>query len=267
MTERIVLCVDDEVNILQALKRLLRKEDYILLTASGPEEALEILDTHKVHVVISDQRMPGMSGTELLQKVRERSPDAIRIVFSGYADFNTIMEAVNAGQIYRFLAKPWNDEDLKLTIRQCLEQYALTEHNRLLTEQIREQNKTLTHLNEQLEEMVAERTRSLQLSQELLEKLPLPVIGISAEGIVALINQAARCCPLPLAGINLGDDIRDVFPAGLVAQVENSLNGAQGAWEIIDDRDKCKMQLRIEPLQDHDKARGWILFMQESCGD
>jgi putative nucleotidyltransferase with HDIG domain len=246
MNEHCILCVDDEQNILQAMKRLLRREPYTLLTASTPDEAFSLLSAHKVRVVISDQRMPAMSGTELLTRVKELYPDTIRIVFSGYADLATIADAVNKGQIYRFLAKPWDDEDLKLTIRQCLKQYELAERNHLLAERIKAQNEELTRLNEQLSEAIAERTRVLDVSREMLACLPNPVIGISREGTVVFINEALGRMAAPFNRIALGDDAKSFLPAGLATRVEQNMHGdpAPTDWvEKIDDRE-IRFQLR-----------------------
>jgi len=124
-----VLCVDDEVNILRSLKRLLRKEDYRLLTASSGEQGLEILKENAVNLVISDQRMPGMSGIEFLARVKEEYPDIIRAILSGYTEVDAIMDSINRGHIYKFLLKPWNDQNLILDIRQALEHCDLIQSN------------------------------------------------------------------------------------------------------------------------------------------
>ena len=135
-----VLCVDDETNILSSLKRLLRKENYRLLTASSGSEGLDILSENEVHLVLSDQRMPAMDGTEFLAKVREEHPDVIRIILTGYTDVDTIMDSVNQGNIFKFLLKPWNDQNLKLEINRALDQYDLIQDNRGLNSKIIKQN-------------------------------------------------------------------------------------------------------------------------------
>jgi response regulator RpfG family c-di-GMP phosphodiesterase len=146
-----VLCVDDEQNILSSLRRLFRKESFRVLTASSGPDGLQRLREEEVHVVISDQRMPGMNGTEFLAQVKEEYPDIIRIVLSGYTDVDSITESINKGHIYKFLLKPWNDENLKLEIRQALDQYELLQTNRRLSNTVLEQNETLKKLNEDLE--------------------------------------------------------------------------------------------------------------------
>ncbi len=106
MDNRGLLIVDDEENILHSLKRLLRKENYRILTATSGGDGLEILKEHDVHLVVTDQRMPGMSGTEFLAKVKENYQEVIRIVLSGYTEVDSITESINKGHIYKFMLKP-----------------------------------------------------------------------------------------------------------------------------------------------------------------
>ncbi len=111
--ERTLLLLDDEENMLRALVRLFRRDGYHVLTASSVREAFDLLASNSVQVIVSDQRMPDMSGTEFLAKVRDLYPDTVRMVLSGYTDLATITEAINRGAIYRFLTKPWNDDELR----------------------------------------------------------------------------------------------------------------------------------------------------------
>jgi response regulator RpfG family c-di-GMP phosphodiesterase len=114
-----LLIVDDEPNILNALRRLLRREYYEVLTANSPREAFDLLAQHSVQVVVSDQRMPDMTGTEFLARVKQIYPATVRIVLSGYTDLETLTDAINRGAIYRFLVKPWNDEELRSQLREA----------------------------------------------------------------------------------------------------------------------------------------------------
>ncbi|HEX5394315.1 MAG TPA: EAL domain-containing protein [Rhodocyclaceae bacterium] len=114
-----LLLVDDEPNILNALKRLLRRENCKIYTASSGTEALEILALHPVQVVISDQRMPEMSGIELLSKIKTLYPDTVRIILSGYSELGTVTDAINQGAVWKYLSKPWDDELLKDEVRQA----------------------------------------------------------------------------------------------------------------------------------------------------
>ena len=167
--EHTVLLVDDEENILHSLKRLLRKEEYRLFTASSSAEGLKILEGNDIHLVISDQRMPKVSGTEFLAQVKERHPDSIRIILTGYTDVDSITESINKGHIYKFFLKPWNDQGLKLEIKKALEQYDLIQANKKLNKKVGEQNLALKKINENLEMLVKERTMELEIQNQDLE--------------------------------------------------------------------------------------------------
>lgn len=194
-----VLMVDDEVNILHALKRAVRRESYRVLMASSGTEGLEILKKEHVDLIISDQRMPEMTGVHFLSKVKELYPDTIRIILSGYTDINSITEAINYGNVYKFLLKPWEDEALKSTIRESLELARLQKENKTLTETIKCQNEELRYLNQNLEKVVEERTteikwqnEALKLVRDLLESLPVAVIGTGNDGMIVFANGLAR---------------------------------------------------------------------------
>ena len=122
---RTLLLVDDEENILRALRRTLRKDNYNILTCTNAQEAFELLALNNVHVIISDQRMPGMTGTEFLKKVKDIYPNTIRMVLSGFTDLKSVTEAINQGAIYKYLTKPWDDNTLSESIQQAFKQYDL----------------------------------------------------------------------------------------------------------------------------------------------
>lgn len=136
---RKILIVDDEENVLKALRRSLRKEGYELLLASQPSEGLEILKTTSVDLVLSDHLMPNMTGLEFLKLVRNRHPDCLRIMLTGHADMQTAIDAINQGEIYRFLTKPWDDTELKVTLFLAFEQLDLERENRRLLATVRRQ--------------------------------------------------------------------------------------------------------------------------------
>ncbi|MBI5633793.1 MAG: response regulator [Nitrospirae bacterium] len=166
-----VLFVDDEENVLRSLKRLFLDEPYDLFTALSGSEALELLREHTLAVIVSDQRMPEMSGSEFLSQAREVQPDAVRIVLTGYADVNAAINAINQGGAYRYITKPWNDTDLILMIRDAAETYRLKQENKYLTELTRKQNEELKIWNTQLESMVQEQTLDIQNKNKELETL------------------------------------------------------------------------------------------------
>jgi DNA-binding NtrC family response regulator len=117
-----LLIVDDELANIRLLERLFRQE-YFCLTASSGEEAMELLDQHEVAVIITDQRMPGMTGVELLKRSADRRPHMVRILLTGYTDLEALIEAVNCGLVYMYINKPWNNDDLKLRVSRAVEHY------------------------------------------------------------------------------------------------------------------------------------------------
>jgi DNA-binding NtrC family response regulator len=126
-----ILLVDDEPEILFSLRGLLRRE-FDLYTAQSAE-ALEVLRRQPIHVIMTDQRMPEMTGVELLRRARGESPEAIRMVFTGYADIKSVVDAINQGQIYRYLTKPWDPDELCVVLHEACAQYErIAERRRLL---------------------------------------------------------------------------------------------------------------------------------------
>ena len=136
MEKRVVLFVDDEEKILRSLKRGLLDEPYNSLFANSGEEALEILKQKEVHIIVTDMRMPEMSGLELLRIAKKDYPHIIRMVLSGYTQITTLLTAINQGEIYRFITKPWKlDEDIKPAVRQAIEYYNLHSERDKLTDE------------------------------------------------------------------------------------------------------------------------------------
>jgi DNA-binding NtrC family response regulator len=138
-----LLLVDDEPYVLESLRRLLADEPYDIHTACGAEEGLALCTEHPMGVVVSDERMPGMSGTEFLSIVRERFPGVVRILLTGHASVESAMRAVNDGGIYRFLTKPWDDLELVLALRSAFDKYELEQQNRRLLAAVRTYLRTL----------------------------------------------------------------------------------------------------------------------------
>ncbi|MBI5741106.1 MAG: response regulator [Nitrospirae bacterium] len=167
-----ILFVDDETNVLQALRRLFMDEDYVVISANSGEEAVEILKNNQgIGLIVSDQRMPGMKGAEFLEKAKELAPDAIRILLTGYADISAVADAINKGGAYRYITKPWNDEDLLQVIADAVKRYSLIKENRRLQEIVNRQNEELKKWNSQLEHFVQEQTIEIQDKNKELEKL------------------------------------------------------------------------------------------------
>jgi putative nucleotidyltransferase with HDIG domain len=183
--EHCVLFIDDEANILKALQRLMRNEPWKVLTANRGAEALELLDKVKPQVVVSDQRMPEISGVDLLQAVRQKHPDVIRILLTGYTEMNVAVEAINRGEIFRLVTKPWNDEELKATLRQAFDTFELKSEIRRLNQVTREQNLRLQELNRDLEVTVRDRTKQLFDKHQELRIAYIQTIKALAEAVDA----------------------------------------------------------------------------------
>lgn len=143
-----IMFVDDEQNILNSLVRLFRNENYEIFTATSGADALKILEDNEVSLIISDHRMPEMSGVEFLSKVIEITPDTIRIMLTGYADLEASIDAINKGEVYRFITKPWKDEELRLTVKQSIEYRDLMLANRTLTRTVKRQSQVLKKLED-----------------------------------------------------------------------------------------------------------------------
>lgn len=120
--KRPILVVDDEPEMLYSLKNLLRRE-FEVFTASSGEEGMKILQEHDIHLVMTDQRMPHMTGVELLHRMKTEYPAAMRLIFTGYADIKTVIDAINQGNVYRYVTKPWDPEELLSSLRQAGERY------------------------------------------------------------------------------------------------------------------------------------------------
>lgn len=167
-----VLFVDDEENIVRSLRRLFIEEEFEVLTATSGEEGLEIINGHDdIGVIMSDQRMPGLSGVEFLEQARKLAPEAVRIVLTGYADIEAAMGAINRGGAYRYLSKPWVDEDLVQNIREAVKLFSLRRENRRLGRIVQEQNRTLKEWNSRLKNKVLEQTHDIIERNETLSHL------------------------------------------------------------------------------------------------
>jgi response regulator RpfG family c-di-GMP phosphodiesterase len=159
-----LLIVDDEVANLRLLERLFR-QDYFCLTAPSGEEALRLLDQHDVAVIISDQRMPQMTGLELLKRSSDRRPHMVRILLTGYTDLEALVEAVNCGLVYMYISKPWNNEDLKLRVSRAVEHY---ENNKLEHALMANNERLTARIKEMRSDLVTALGRILQLQDHFL---------------------------------------------------------------------------------------------------
>jgi diguanylate cyclase (GGDEF)-like protein/PAS domain S-box-containing protein len=194
-----LLLVDDEPNILSALKRQLRGTGLRILTAPSGKEGLALLETEPIDVIVSDQRMPGMTGVEFLRAVKNSHPNTVRIVLSGFTELQSVTDAVNEGAIYKFLTKPWDDTQLRGHIQEAVLHKEMADENRRLDLEVRTANHGLAHANRQLEEVLRLQQEqikstgiSLDIVREALQHVPLPILGLDEEQVVAFANLAAQ---------------------------------------------------------------------------
>ncbi len=141
-----ILLIDDEESVLKAVRRTLFDQNYHILTALSGSEALQVLAQNVVDLIICDYQMPGMLGTDLLKKVREKYPRTIRIMLTGVDDTRVVMEAIDGGAVYKFITKPWNDDDLKVTVSLALTQQELLRENTKLKKVARQQHEDIDRL-------------------------------------------------------------------------------------------------------------------------
>lgn len=235
--KRTLLLVDDEQNIVSALKRLLRRDDYQILTAYSGQEGLDVLSANAVDVIVSDQRMPGMIGADFLRAAKDLYPETIRIMLSGYTELQSVTDAVNEGAIYKFLTKPWDDDQLRGHIAEAFRLKEIADDNERLNLELRTANYALAATNRKMEEVLRQKQQqitrdeiSLNVARELLQFVPLAVLGLDDEGMVAFVNGAADSV-FRERGALLGNEaslvLPELFPSGLapVGTIEADIDG------------------------------------------
>ncbi len=166
-----ILFVDDEENILRALRRLFLEENFNVYTAKSGKEGLEIIQDKEFAVIVSDQRMPEMTGTEFLLRAKELSPNTLRIILTGYADINAAMDAINEAGAYRYITKPWNDRELVHIIKEAANRYRLIKENIYLNELTKKQKEQLEIWSKELEYYVQIHTIDLTKKDKELKAL------------------------------------------------------------------------------------------------
>ncbi|MDH5665759.1 MAG: response regulator, partial [Nitrosopumilus sp.] len=226
-----ILLVDDEKNILTSLKRLFRPLGYNIFVSSSGEEGLVILGKTKIDLVISDMNMPVMNGVRFLEVVAKNWPDTMRILLTGYADLDSTIDAINRGNIYRYVKKPWEDTDLVLVVEHALQMKMLREEHQVLLALSQQQNKELNRLNSGLEEEVNKRTielngalkevneanKKLKLNYVSLIKVFANVIGIRVANSKGCNRQIAEISQKIAVQMDLPHELtQNVLIAGLL---------------------------------------------------
>ncbi len=190
-----ILFVDDEENILKALQRLMRKSGYETFFASGGKEALQIIEREHLSVVVTDMRMPEMSGVELVKAANEIDRQSVKIILSGYSDIDDIMSAVNGGHIHSYITKPWQEADLMITLMNACEMFERRIREKQMLQELKEKNEELEDLNENLEKIVQARTWEIQASNMLLNSI------IKGAGESEILGQGSKVVSRLMGGI------------------------------------------------------------------
>ncbi len=190
--QRHLLILDDEENVLRALRRTLRPAGFQIHITTSPDEAFEVLALHPVGVVMADQRMPLMTGSEFLRRVKDRYPQTKRIVLSGYTDLQSITEAINRGAIYKFLTKPWNDAELLALLETAFSEFELGAENHRLHGELQVANRHLAEAFAAQGQRMSHGETALDVMHAAIASVAVPVLGLDPAGDLVMINAAAE---------------------------------------------------------------------------
>jgi len=250
-----ILIVDDEADIRNVLLRQFRKEPIDLLFASSGKDALSILDANIVHLVMTDHKMHGMNGLDLLRQVKRKWPDVIRLLISGNIETELLINAINKGEVYRFITKPWDAEELKSYVFEGLHHYDVLEENNKMMKKILNSVTGSTEKN-------GERTTSIRLSDSILEELPFGIIIVDDGGSIIKMNRwAAR-----LTSVDKYDQaisLESIFYSEIVSFINNGFSRNDGQ-----DAEKFKLNgmsinIRLRSLRkDIDSERGLVIIYE-----
>lgn len=230
MNDDTLLLVDDEENVRRSLLRLFRREPYKVISAGSGAEALEMLKQEPVSVILSDQRMPGMTGSEMFKSVKDLYPKTIRLIMSGYTELESVTSAINDGAIFKFLTKPWDDERLLAHVREAFDLYKLRASNDRLTQELQLLNETLESRVKEEQEKVRMNIRSLQVAHEILEYVPVSIMGISDDGLVVSANRRIRTEMGTDATVGCMMD--DVLPEDVCVRIRELMDGETQSSEV-----------------------------------
>lgn len=208
-----LLIIDDEVDITKALVRQFRRK-YNVFASTDATDALKIMENEKIQVVLSDQRMPGMTGVDFFERIKDKYPDALKLILTGYSDIEAVIGAINEGQVFRYVKKPWNPDELDSIIREAFEKYELITNNRKLILSLQEANATL-------EEKVKARTNELEKMNDRLSELNIlknQYIGMAAHDLRNPIGVAATFSEILIEDYNDFSKEEMIYYLGLIKQ-------------------------------------------------
>ena len=244
--EGVLLIIDDEEEVVKSLKRNFRKK-YQVHIATNAEEGYRLTQQFPVQVVISDQRMPGMKGTELFKKLRQERPDVVRLILTGYSDIDAIISAINDGSIFRYITKPWNPDELDAIVREAFELHELRANNKRLLHELQEANVTLegkveqrttelTKINERLTQEVKDREKAEATARESKEKLQVildsvrtGILIVDSENLVILYANLAAA---EMAKIQRNDLIGENYTVFFAQETHYSYPTLETTWKI-----------------------------------
>jgi response regulator RpfG family c-di-GMP phosphodiesterase len=271
-----ILIVDDELPNIRLLERLF-KDDYSVLTASSGEEAVTLLDQHDVAVIVTDQRMPGMSGVELLKRTADRRPHMVRILLTGYTDLDALVEAVNCGLVYMYVSKPWKNDDLKLRIGRAVQHYednkrqhSLGAANDRLTGRLREMKLGVvralaTLLKLKNEQAYAHGSRVSKLARVLGERLRLTDEALSDLSVAGLLHEVGTIGSDDLLVTQLPDrtsqvlscipELREV--SDVIGYYRENFDGSGSPFGLIGDQIPLAARI-IRVASEYDRLRNPI---------
>lgn len=265
----VILIVDDDESVLSALNRLLRR-DYDLLLASGGKEALAMLESHDVDVIIADQRMPVMTGVDFLRQAKVIKPHVLRTVLSGYIEADSIAKAINEGAIYKFFVKPWDNQELRVSIAKACRYKFLADDNRRLTQELQSKNEELAVANALLQKWNENKRLRLVLDEkamfvmhEIMQLLPWPLIGIDDAGMVAATNEACEELFSTLGAVLIGNNAADVLPTELNDLLARNVDND----EVQFTASGHSWQVRLRHLGVKSNAKGCLLIFMDRHHD
>lgn len=266
MNQQVIICVDDEKTVLRSLKAELQEavgNDYIIEIAEGGEEALELIeelleDGYEIPLIISDHIMPGMKGDELLKQAHLISPKTIKIMLTGQADVEAIARAINSANLYRYITKPWQAEDLKLTVKEALNSYSQDKQLAQQNAKLQQMNQELARLNGEQAILIAKLHDNENRLMQFLEAMPVGVGVLNAEGKVYYINKKAKeifdkkvVSDIPAEQLS---EVYQLYPAGTLEHcpVENLpiMRALRGETSVADDLE-VRHGNKVIPLEIH----------------
>lgn len=221
-----ILVVDDEQNVAKSVKRLLESNGFDVAIAEDGDSALKLIrESPDFSVVVSDQRMPKMTGSELFSQLAIEFPDAKRILLTGYAELDSIREAVNRGNIFRFLLKPWDDDELLSCVEEGEHYFLVSRENKRLQDELALANQNLENKVEQKTRVLNMNIRSLERYEKIVEQLPVGIVCVSDDGMVVLSNQKFLSLVNITSAIE-GMAYKKILPSDVHPAVDNFKHGA-----------------------------------------